>query len=169
MAQAVLGRAGSMVVVDLDVCAKTGLATKQRVILRGHTTPTWVTALLLVSVVGYLFAGIMASRRYRVTLPFTHALHDRWLANRRRAWLLAGAGVAASLGAVTVGERYAGLLLGLAIAFAAAGAVVGTTNALRNNVGFRMSRDHDLIVTRVHPAFARAVAAADVQPLTAHP
>jgi len=166
MAETVLGRAGTTVVVDLDVCVKTGLHTRQRVTMRGHTTPTWVTVLLLVSVIGYLIAGIMASRRYRVTLPFTRALHDRWLANRRWAWLLGLAGGGAALGAATVGGRYAGVLLGLAIALASGGAIIGTINAMKNNVGFRMSRHHDLIVTRVHPEFARAVASAASEPLT---
>lgn len=50
--------------VDLDVCVKTGRVTHDRVTLRGHTTPAWVTLLLLFTIIGFFIAGMMTSRRY---------------------------------------------------------------------------------------------------------
>jgi hypothetical protein len=166
MADVILGRAGSTVLVDLEMCVKTGATTTQRVTLRGSTTPGWITVLLLFTVVGFLIATAMTSRRYRVTLPFSHAVHDRWRQNRRLAWSTALAGAAALLMAGTGGSDYAGLWVGPGIAFVAGGLAIGTTNALRNNVGIHVNGDNELVVTRAHANFAHAVRAATVEPLT---
>ncbi|WP_148615223.1 hypothetical protein [Nocardioides rubriscoriae] len=89
MADVVLGRAGDTVVVDLDVCAKTGRATGHRVRFRGSTMPGWVVVLLLFTVVGFLLASTMTSRRYVVTVPLAASAHARWRRYRRVALLVA--------------------------------------------------------------------------------
>ena len=43
--------------------------------------------------------------------------------------------------------------------------LIGTVNAYCNHVGVRVSRDRELVVTRVHPLFAEAVRSALVEPL----
>ena len=149
--------------VDLDVCVKSGVATKQRVTLRGQTTPAWVSFLLLFTVIGYLFAQAMTSRRYRVTLPFAHAIHDRWRRNRRLGWAVGLTGTGALVVATTVGHGYAGLWAGAGLAFIVGGVVIGTTNALVNSVGIHMTRDDELVLTRAHPAFVRAARGASVE------
>lgn len=159
MAEVNLGRTGSAALVGVDVCVKTGRPTAHRVTLRGHTMPAWVTFLMFFSVIGFLIAGGMTSRRYRVTLPFAHAAHDRWRSNRRWAWLVGLAGVAALVSAATIGHGHAGLLVGTGIALVAGSAVIGTSNAMTNNVGVRTTQDGELVVTRAHPAFAEAVRA----------
>lgn len=159
-----MGRAGSAVLVDLDVCVKTGRVTHDRVTLRGQTTPAWVTLLLLFTIVGFFIAGLMSSRRYRVTLPFSHEVHDRWRNNRRLAWLVALIGVVALMAGSTLGNDYAGLLVGSGIAFMAGGVALGTVNAVSNNVGIRMTRDEDLVLTGAHSAFVKAVNAASREP-----
>lgn len=156
MADVILGRAGSTVLIDLDICVKTGQVTSQRVTLRGQTTPAWVTILLLFTIIGYLLAGAM---------PFTHALHDQWRKNRRLAWAVGLAGIGALIAAATIGNRYSGLWVGTGVAFMAGGLVIGTANAIRNNVGIHMTRDDELVLTRAHPAFVQAVRAAAVEPL----
>ncbi|KRA29428.1 MULTISPECIES: hypothetical protein [unclassified Nocardioides] len=165
MADVILGPAGSTVLVDLDICVKTGRVTDERVTLRGQTTPSWVTLLLLCSIVGFLFAAMMTSRRYRVTLPFSHAAHDRWSGNRRLAVLVGLAGVAVLVAAATVGDDFSGLLAGVGGAFVAGGLGLGVLNAARNTVGVHVRRD-DLVLTRAHPLFVEAVKAASVEPLS---
>lgn len=161
-----LGRTGSTVVVDLDVCVKTGAATRGTVTLRGSTTPPWVSVLLVVTVVGYLFASVMASQKFRVTLPYTHAVYDRWQRGRRLAWALGLAGVAALvLGLVT--GRYVGVWAGAAGVVVVVALVVGIVNGRRNGVGIVATRHDDLVVTRVHPAFAAAVRESAVERLDA--
>jgi hypothetical protein len=164
MADVILGRAGSAVLVDLDTCVKTGQVTSQRVTLRGHTTPAWITVLLLFTVIGFLLAGAMTSRRYRVTLPFAHAVHDRWRKNRRWAWAVGLTG-AAALVTATTRHGHADVWVGIGLAFIAGSIVIGIANAIRNNVGIHMTRDDDLVLTRAHPAFVQAVRAASVEPL----
>ena len=165
MADVVLGRAGSTVLVDLDVCVKTGRVTNQRVTLRGQTTPAWVSFLLLFTIIGFLFVNAMTSRRYRVTLPFSHVVHDRWRMNRRLAWLLGLAGLSAWVAAATFGIDYAGLWVGVGIVFVSGAVIFGVTNALANNVGIHMTRDDELVLSRAHPAFVEAVRAGSIEPL----
>lgn len=166
MPDVTLGPAGSAIVVDLDVCVKSGVATAHRVTVRGQATPAWVTVLLLFTVVGYLFAGAMTSRGYRVTLPFSHSVHDRWRNNRRIARGAGAVGTAAVVAAAFVGDGMTGLVLGVGLAFVAGGFVLGVANALRNNVGFYLTRDGELVLTRAHRAFARAVRGASVERLS---
>ncbi len=166
MAEVILGRAENAVLVDLGICVKTGRATNEQVTLSGRTAPAWVTVLLLFSIIGYLIAGSMTSHRYRVTLPFTHAVHDRWRRHRRLAWGVGLAGVGALVSAFTIGANYVGVLVGVGIAWVSAGAVLATANASMNNVGIRMTRGGDLILTRAHPAFVEAARTAVTAPLS---
>lgn len=162
MSEVVLGRAGSTVLVDLAVCAKTGQTTSQRVSFRGSTTPGWVIVLLLFTVVGFLLAMTMTSRRYRVTLPLVHEAFARWKRNRLMAWIVGSGGVAALVAAATNFGGEAGLWGGVGIALVAAALVGDAVNRSLNGLGFR-TKDDDLILTRAHPAFAQAVAAASVE------
>jgi hypothetical protein len=45
------------------------------------------------------------------------------------------------------------------------GSTVLATNALMNNVGIHMTRDNELVLTRAHPAFVRALRGASVESL----
>jgi MFS family permease len=167
MADVVLGPVGSRVDVDLGTCAKSGRPTAYRVEFRGSTAPGWVTVLLLVSIVGYLFADAMTSRRYRVTLPFSRELHDRWQRGRRVAWLVAAVGVAFVVATLVVGGGTGFALLLVGVGLMAVAMLGGVVNAVRHGIGFRLTRDQELVVTGAHPAFAREVEAATVAPLPA--
>lgn len=163
MAEVILGRAGSTVTVDLDVCAKSGRRTEHRCTYRGSTTPGWVTVLLFITLVGFLLAGAMTSRSYTVTLPLAKDVYDRSRRNRRIAWCcgLVGLGVlvvAIATDALSDGG-WAPIGFGLVVV-----ALVGSyVSALVTNVGFRTTRYDELVVTRAHPAFVRAVAAASTE------
>ena len=163
MAEVVLGRAGSTVLVDLDVCARTGRTTSQRVTLRGSTTPGWVIVLLLFTVVGFLLARTMTSRRYSVTLPLVHEVYARWKRNWLLAWVVGLGGAGALIVAVTNYGNEAQLWGGVGIVLVAAAIVGGAVNSTVSGLGVSATRDGDLLLTRAHPAFAQAVAAASVE------
>lgn len=165
MAKVRLGRTGSAVVVDLDVCVKTGRPTRGTVTLRGATTPPWVTFLLVVTVVGYLFASAMASQRFRVTLPFAHDVYDRWQRGRRLARTAGIVGAAGFVVALVTNGGYVGVWAVTALSAIVTALVVGVVNGRRHGVGIVATRHDDLVVTQVHPAFAAAVRAAAVEPL----
>jgi hypothetical protein len=165
MSKVKIGRAGSTVVVDLDVCVKTGLPTRGTVTLRGSTTPPWVGFLLLVTVIGYLFANVVASKKFQVTLPYTHVVYDRWQKGRQLAYVLGLAGVAGLVLAVVTSSRSVGLWAAMPVVVIAAALVIGIVNGRRNGVGIAATRHDDLILTRVHPAFAAAVRESMVEPL----
>lgn len=165
MAEVILPGTGRTMVFDLDTCVKTGRTTSQRVTLRGRTTPSWVILLLLLSVIGFLLASSMTSRRYEITLPFDHAQYRRWFLGRGVAFIvgLIGAGTLV-VGAMSRGQ-YAGAmaLAGLVIVL---GAVVwGTFNGWVNGVAVRVNREHDLVLVGVHPHFVEAVRTASTEPL----
>lgn len=163
MAEVVLGRAGSNILVDLDVCAKTGRVTGERVTIRGNTTPGWVLVLLLFTVIGFFLAYAMTSRRYLLTLPFAHDAFARWKRNALLAWVVGLAGVASVIaGAADVaGESAVWGSIGIAAVVAAL--VGGTVNTRVNGLTVRRTRDEDLVLTGAHAAFARAVAEASVE------
>ncbi|MEO9326219.1 hypothetical protein ABFT23_22205 [Nocardioides sp. C4-1] len=165
MANVRLGRTGSVVDVDLDVCVKTGVPTRGTVTLTGSTTPPWVGFLLLITVVGYLFASAMASKKFRVTLPFSHAAYDRWQQGRRLAW---GAGLVGLVGivlTVVVGDGLVGAWTAVPGAVVVAALVGGVLNGRLRGVGIVATRHDDLVVTHVHPTFAVAVRDAVREPL----
>ncbi|MFB9315780.1 hypothetical protein [Nocardioides plantarum] len=160
-----LGRTGSTVVVDLEVCVKTGLPTRETVTINGSTTPPWVSFLLLITVLGYLFASAMASQKFRVTLPFTHAVYDRWKQGRRRAWLLGIVGLMGLVLALVASDGDAGAGVGASVVVIVVALVVGMSNGRRHGVGIVATRHDDLVVTRVHPSFAAAVRESVAEPL----
>ncbi len=134
--------------------------------MRGSTIPSWVNLLLLVSIVGYLFVGGMTSRRYRVTLPFVHARYAHWVRNKMLVLLAGAIGIGAVIAAAVVeDEGLVGVLLGFGLAVSLAAVVLGTINSWRNHVGFYVSREGDLVLTRAHPAFAEAIQGALTEPI----
>lgn len=150
MPELILGRA-ERIVVDSPLCAKTERPTTQRVILRGSAMPTWVNFLFIFSFVGMLLAGAATSRRYVVDLPFDHAAHDRWSRGRRLAWAIGLAGAAAIVVAASRGDSSILTLAGVALAVV--GLVVGVVNSTEGNVGVGLTRDNELVLTRVHREF----------------
>jgi hypothetical protein len=156
MARVVLGRIGSEVVVASDRCVKSGVPTSQRIVVRGRTTPGWVHVLLVFTIIGWLFASGMASRRYRVEVPFRHELYDRWRRINRAAWLLGLLGAGLTLWATVAGGDRAGMFLAIAVG----GLALGLGNALLHNVGVRQQDASELVLTRVHPDAAAAIIAA---------
>lgn len=161
MAEVILGRAGRAV-VDSPLCAKTGRPTTQRVILRGSAMPTWVNFLFVFSFVGMLLAGAATSRRYVVDLPFSREAHDKWRRTKRAAWAIGLVGGATIVLATSRGGSSLVLLVGVALAVV--GVVVGVVNSSEGNVGVGLTRDNDLILTRVHPAFVASLRAGETQP-----
>lgn len=157
---------GRSVDVDIDVCAKTGEPTRERVTLRGSTTPPWVTVLLLLTVVGFLLATVMLARRFEVRLPFTHAAYDRWRRRVRWSWAIGALGVAMVF-AGTALDPPAPLVWTVAGVVVLVGALAfGITSSVRHQVAVRQRGD-DLVVTRCHPAFVAAVQGASTAPVGA--
>lgn len=155
-----LGRAGDTVDVDLDVCAKTGRSTTERVTLRGSTVPGWVLVLLLLTVVGFLLAVVMTSRRSQVTLPLTHAAYRRWKLLQLAAWLVGACGLAAVVVAATgSGGPWGALGVVLLV-----GALVGGTTVTAV-AGLRIVRGRQdaLVLKGASPVFAAAVEATRVE------
>jgi hypothetical protein len=151
----VIGRVGSEVVVPGGVCVRTGVPTRQFVIIRGSTVPRWVHVLLPLTFLGWIFASGMASRRYRVEVPFVHRQWDRWNRLRLAAWAIALSGVIMTCGAALADVPHAGSFLCLT----AGGVVLGVGNGLANTVGF-VQRGDLLLMTRVHPDAVAAIRAA---------
>ena len=154
MAELILGRAGRTV-VDSPLCAKTGRPTTQRVILRGSAMPTWVNFLFVFSFVGMLLAGAATSRRYVVDIPFSHEAHDKWRGGRRAAWALVLLGGAAIV--LAASREGSSMVTLIGVALAAIGVVVGVVNGAEGNVGVGLTRDNELVLTRVHPAFVASL------------
>jgi len=150
----VVGNAGDeYLVIDSDVCLKSGRRTSDKVTLRGGTTPSWVNVLLLFSIFGWVFASGMSTRRYRMQVPFSHAIHARWRRWSRVAWVVGVGGLGATIGAAAAGVQVEWMLL--CVGVAALG--MGLGNASMNNVGVRENRDNELVLTRVHPTAAAAI------------
>ena len=159
MAEIAIGRVGSEVVVPGGVCVKTGVRTREFVVIRGSTRPAWVHVLLLFTVLGWMFASSMASRRYRVEVPFQHRAWDRWNRIRWVAWGVGTGSVVAAYGASAAGVPHSGAPLCLTLG----ALLLGVGNGLVHTVGFRQR--HDLLVmTRVHPDAIAAIMAAVTVP-----
>lgn len=154
MAEVILGRSVRFV-LDSPLCAKTGRPTTQRVILRGSAMPTWVSFLFLFSFVGMLLAGAATSRRYVVDLPFSHEAHDKWRRGKTAAWAIGFSGATTIVLAASRGGSSMVTLAGVAVV--AVGVIVGMVNGAEGNVGVGLTRDGDLVLTRVHPAFAASL------------
>jgi hypothetical protein len=153
MGSVVVGRAGADLVAASDLCVKSGRRTPDRVTVRGSTTPSWVNMLLIFTIVGWLFATGMSARRYRVAVPFSHEIHDRWRRLNRASWLVGVGGAGGTIWATSAGALHAWMLLGVSVV----GLAIGLVNWAFNNVGVRINRDDELVLTRVHPTAVAAI------------
>lgn len=161
MPELILGRA-ERIVVDSPLCAKTGRPTTQRVILRGSAMPTWVNFLFIFSFVGMLLAGAATSRRYVIDVPFAHEAHDKWRRGRRLAWAIGLVGAAAIVLAASRDDAAFVTLAGVALAVV--GLVVGVVNSTEGNVGVGLTRDNELVLTRVHREFVASFRIGETKP-----
>lgn len=117
--------------------------------------PTWVNFLFVFSFVGMLLAGAATSRRYVIDLPFSHEAHDKWRRGKTAAWAI---GLAGAIAIVLAASRGGSSMITMAgVAVVAVGLVVGMVNSAEGNVGVGLTRDGDLVLTRVHPAFAASL------------
>jgi hypothetical protein len=151
----VVGRPGKQLVARSDICVKSGVPTVDRVVLRGSTTPGWVVVLLFLTVIGWVIALVMTSRRYEVDVPFRHDLYVRWLRTHVLSWLIGLGGVAGAVTAGQLGFGEAWILLGVTLV----GILLGIGNSWATTAGV-VQRGDDLVLTRVHPAFVRSLARA---------
>lgn len=138
------------------VCAKTGVPCDGLVRDTLRVVPPWVAALVYAGVVPFLIIRLYVSRRVDAKLPIAPARIARIRALVRAAWIamvVGAAGLASAIfgaGAVGVLALGAGLLAYLAIMSVGGILWLGATE----------SRHHDVVfLTRVHPDFARALAA----------
>jgi hypothetical protein len=137
-------------------CAKTGVPCDGLVKDTLRVVPRWVSALAILLIVPYYLARPYTSRTIEARLPIAPDRIDRIRRMVRFAWValvVAAAGFMASLfGAGAVGV--VALLVGLAAY------VVIIYTGDRMWVGARPSGDDDVVIlTRVHPDFAAALAA----------
>jgi len=138
------------------VCAKTGVVCDGLVKDSLRVVPRWVSALAIFLIVPYFAARPYTSRKLEVKLPIAPPRIERIRRMVRAAWValvVAAAGLMASLfGAGAFGG--AALVVGL-VAY-----VVIVYVGDQMWVGARPSGDDDVVeLTRVHPAFAAALAA----------
>jgi len=149
-------------VVDLErgdlpaVCAKTGVACDGLVKDTLRVVPRWVSALAVLLIVPYLVGRLYTARKLEVRLPIAPPRIARIRRMVQAAWValvVAAAGFTASLfgaGGVAAVAFDAGVVAYVVIVY------VGD----QMWVGARPSDRDDLVVlTRVHPAFAAALAA----------
>jgi len=136
------------------ICAKTGEPCVGLVKDTLWVVPRWVSALAAFAVVPYYLGRMWVGRRIEVTLPIAPSRLQwiRWFV--RAAWIalvFAAAGLAAALfGAGMIGV--AALLIGVF------GYVAIIYIGDHIWVGARPSHRHEVVIlTRVHPDFARAV------------
>lgn len=137
------------------ICAKTGVPCDVFVKDRMKVVPRWVPPLAVLLIVPYFVGRAYASRNIDAQLPIAPARQERIRRLVRLAWIalvVAAAGLAASLfgaGAVSL----IALLVGLV------GYVVIVYVGDQMWVGARPGPTADVVIlTRVHPEFARALA-----------
>ncbi|WP_157577532.1 hypothetical protein [Phycicoccus jejuensis] len=131
---------------------KSGVPTEDSVRLAGSAAPGWTGAMVLFGTLPWLFATSMSGRRYEVELPWRRELTQRYRGRRRAGWVLVASGPVMALVGASAGVGWAGFLMWLSVLGVAA--VVVTE--WRLSVGVRLSPEGVLVVTRVHPDFARA-------------
>jgi len=138
------------------VCAKTGVACDGLVKDTLRVVPRWVSALAILLIVPYFVARPYTSRKVEVMLPVAPARIARTRRMVRAAWValtVAAAGLAAGLFG-------AGPIAGVALLTGLAGYIVIVYVGDQMWVGARPTGDPDVVeLTRVHPAFASALAA----------
>ena len=137
------------------ICAKTGVPCAGQVKDTLRVIPRWVPPLAILLVVPYFVARSYTSRRIYAKLPIAPERTERIRRLVRVAWIAlvaAAAGFSAvffGAGVIGLGAFVAGLLAYLVIVY------VGD----QMWVGGRPSRRDDVVIlTRVHPDFARALA-----------
>lgn len=138
------------------VCAKTGVECDGLVRDSLRVVPRWVAALVWAGVVPFLILRLYFSRRVEVKLPIAPGRVQRIRTLVRGAWIamvVAAAGLASSIfGAGGVG------ILALLIGAVGYVSIVFIGDLLW--VGGIASRRADVVIlTRVHPEFARALRA----------
>ena len=153
MARVEVSRSGQQDVELPAVCVKTGTPTTDLVRLSGSAAPAWTGAMILLGIVAWLFTSWMASRRYDVVVPLKAAVLERHRAWRRASWVLVGVGLTMTLVAAVLGRPNAFILLMVLVA----GMAFHLVNEWINAVGVQLAGDGALVLTRVHPDFARAV------------
>jgi hypothetical protein len=137
------------------ICAKTGEPCVGLVKDTLWIVPRWVSALAAFAVVPYYLGRMLASRRIEVTLPIAPS-RLQWIRRFvRGAWValvLAAAGLASAVfGAGLIG------VYALIVGVAAYVLIVYVGDYIW--VGARPTHSRDVVIlTRVHPDFARAVA-----------
>jgi fatty acid desaturase len=136
------------------ICAKTGVPCDVLVKDRLRVVPRWVPPLAVLLIIPYFVGRAYASRNIEVKLPISPARQERIRLLVRTAWIalvVALAGLAASFfGAGTVS------LIALLAGLAAYVVIVYVGDQMW--VGARPGPDPDgVILTRVHPNFARAL------------
>jgi hypothetical protein len=137
------------------VCAKTGVDCDDLVRDSIRVVPAWVAALVYAGVVPFLVMRLYFSRRVEATLPIAPARVQRIRSLVRAAWIaivVAAAGLASAIfgaGLVGVVALLVGIVAYLGIVFVGDLLWVGAVASRRTDV---------VILTRVHPAFARALA-----------
>ena len=136
------------------VCAKTGDPCDGLVRDTLRVVPAWVAALVYAGVVPFLILRLYASRRVEAKLPIAPARVRRIRGLVRGAWIamvVGAAGLASAIfgaGAIGVVALLAGLVAYLAIVFVGDLLWLGAIASRRTDV---------VILTRVHPEFARAL------------
>jgi hypothetical protein len=138
------------------VCAKTGVPCDGLVRDTLRVVPAWVAALVYAGVVPFLILRLYLSRRVEAKLPIAPARVQRIRSLVRAAWIaivVAAAGLASAIfgaGVVGVLALLVGVVAYLGIVFAGDLLWVGAIASRRSDV---------VILTRVHPEFARALRA----------
>jgi hypothetical protein len=138
------------------VCAKTGEPCDGLVKDNLRVVPAWVAALVYAGVVPFLVLRLYFSRRVEARLPISPARVQRIRSLVRASWIavvLVAAGLASALfgsGAVGAVAFLVGVVAYLGIMAAGDLLWVGAIASHRSDV---------VILSRVHPEFARAVAA----------
>jgi fatty acid desaturase len=136
------------------VCAKTGVPCDDLVRDSLRVVRPWVAALVYVFVVPFLILRLYFSRRVEAKLPIAPARLERIRSLVRAAWIamvIAAAGLASAIfgaGAVGVIALVVGLVAYVGIVFVGDLLWVGAIASPRADV---------VILTRVHPEFARAL------------
>jgi fatty acid desaturase len=136
------------------VCAKTGVACDDLVRDSMRVVPAWVAALVYVGVVPFMILRLYFSRRIEATLPIAPGRVQRIRSLVRGAWIaivIAAAGLASAIfgsGLVGVSALLVGIVVYVGIVFVGDLLWVGTIASRRPDV---------VILTRVHPEFARAL------------
>jgi len=136
------------------ICAKTGEPCVGLVKDTLWVVPRWVSALAAFAIAPYYLGRMVASRRIEVTLPIAPS-RLQWIRNFVRAAWVALVVAAAGLASAVFGEGVIGVLA-LIAGVAAYLLIVFAGDYIW--VGARPTHSRDVVIlTRVHPDFARAV------------